>query len=84
MAYCHRMTGGCHFAMTRIIRGKFFRMGQKVGISEKVIDLELAKLSRKITVEATKLKGRLSKKYPAEVYEKIQRGIEARLAQLSM
>lgn len=67
-----------------ITRGKFVRMGQKVGISEKVIDLELAKLSRKITVEATKLKEKLSKKYPAEVYDKIQRGIEARLAQLSV
>lgn len=67
-----------------ITHGKFVRMGQKAGISEKVIDLELAKLSRKITVEATKLKEKLSTRHPAEVYNKIQGGIEARLAQLSV
>ena len=55
--------------------------GAEGGISEKVL-IGTGKLNRKITVEATKLK-KLSKNILPR-YDKIQRGIEARLAQLSV
>ena len=67
-----------------ITHGKFVRMGQKAGITEKVIDLELAKLRKRITVAVPKVMSKLSERYPAEVYSKIQRGIENRLSQLSV
>jgi len=67
-----------------ITRGKFVRMGQKAGIAEKVVDLELAKMSKRITVAVPKVMEKLSKRHPAEVYGRIQRGIETRLAQLSV
>ena len=67
-----------------ITRGKFVRMGEKAGIAEKVIDLELAKMSKRITVAVPKVMEKLSKRHPAEVYGRIQRGIETRLAQLSV
>ena len=67
-----------------ITHGKFVRMGQKAGISEKVIDLELAKVGKRITSTLAKVMGELSRHHPAEVYGKIQRGIEDRLAQLSV
>ena len=67
-----------------ITHGKFVRMGQKAGISEKVIDLELAKLTKRITTAVPKVKLNLSKRHPADVYGKIQNGIELRLAQLSV
>ena len=59
-------------------------MGQKAGISEKVIDLELAKITKRITTAVPKVKLNLSKRHPADVYGKIQSGIELRLAQLSV
>ncbi len=67
-----------------ISRGKFVRMGQKAGITEKVIDLELAKLGKRITAALPKVIAKLSKHHPADVYGKIQRGIENRLSQLSV
>jgi hypothetical protein len=67
-----------------ITHGKFVRMGQKAGISEKVIDLELAKVTKRIITVVPKVKQNLSKHHPADVYDKIQRGIELRLAQLSL
>ena len=67
-----------------ITHGKFVCMGQKAGISEKVIDLELAKLTKRITTAVPKVKLNLSKRHPADVYGKIQSGIELRLAQLSV
>ncbi len=67
-----------------ITHGKFVRMGQKVGITEKVIDLELAKLVKRITAFVPKVMSKLSQKHPAEVYSKIQKGIETRLSQLSI
>ena len=67
-----------------ITRGNFVRMGQKAGIAEKVVDLELAKMSKRITVAVPKVMEKLSKRHPAEVYGRIQRGIETRLAQLSV
>ena len=67
-----------------ITHGKFVRMGQKVGITEKVIDLELTKLGKRITASVPKVIAQLSQKHPAEVYGKIQKGIETRLSQLSV
>ncbi|MBR4222125.1 MAG: hypothetical protein IKR81_13265 [Victivallales bacterium] len=67
-----------------ITHGKFVRMGQKVGITEKVIDLELTKLGKRITASVPKVIAKLSQKHPAEVYGKIQKGIETRLSQLSV
>ena len=63
-----------------ITRGKFVRMGQKAGIAEKVVDLELAKMSKRIAVAIPKTMAKLSKRHPAEVYGRIQQGIETRLA----
>ncbi len=67
-----------------ITHGKFVRMGQKAGINEKIIDLELSKMCRRITTALPKVMAKLSKYHHADVYVKIQRGIEARLTQLSM
>ncbi len=67
-----------------ITHGKFVRMGLRAGITEKVIELELSKLVKRIKSATPKLMARLSKHHPADVYGKIQKGIEDRLKQLSM
>ncbi len=66
-----------------ITRGKFVRMGQKAGIAEKVVDLELAKLRKRINAAVPKVMEKLSARHPAAVYGRIRKGIEERLAQLA-
>lgn len=62
--------------------GKFVRMASKIGVSEKVMIKELAKISRRIGREAFKLSKKCNRMWPSTVYSKIIDGIEQRLKQI--
>ena len=65
-----------------ITAGKFLRMASKIGVSEKVMTKELAKMSRKIKREAPKVAARCNRKWPSAVYSNIVEGIEQRVGQI--
>ena len=65
-----------------ITAGKFLRMASKIGVSEKVMTKELAKMSRKIRREAQKVAARCNRKWPSAVYSNIVEGIERRVGQI--
>lgn len=63
--------------------GKFVRMAAKMGVSEKMMLREIAKMSRRIGKEAPLVARRCSREYPSPVYSSIETGIANRLKQLS-
>jgi serine/threonine-protein kinase HipA len=67
-----------------ITHGKLIRMGQKAGLSEKIMRSEMQKICRKMTKATGDLVEKLNQQHPASVYAKIQDGIEERIAQISM
>lgn len=71
------------YAFKWITVGKFVRMAAKVGVSEKVMLREIAKMSRRIAREAPLVAGRCNRKWPSQVYATIAAGIGDRLSQLS-
>ena len=63
--------------------GKFVRMAAKIGVSEKMMRREIAKMSRRIMREAPLVARRCGREYPSPVYSSIETGIANRLKQLS-
>ncbi len=66
-----------------ITRGKFVRMGAKIGIGEGVICTELEKMSRRISRKLPQLVRSATRLYPSVCYAEIAKGIEQRIAQLT-
>ena len=71
------------YAFKWITIGKFVRMVEKIGVSEKMMRREIAKISRRIGKEASLVARRCARKFPSSVYSSIQTGIVNRLQQLS-
>ena len=66
-----------------ITRGKFVRMGAKIGIGEGVIRTEVEKMSRRISRKLPQLVRSATRLYPSFCYAEIAKGIEQRIAQLT-
>lgn len=71
------------YAFKWITIGKFVRMAEKIGVSEKMMRREIAKISRRIGKEASLVARRCARKFPSSVYSSIATGIANRLQQLS-
>ena len=71
------------YAFKWITIGKFVRMVEKIGVSEKMMRREIAKISRRIGKEASLVARRCARKFPSSVYSSIETGIVNRLQQLS-
>ena len=71
------------YAFKWITIGKFVRMAEKIGVSEKMMRREIAKISRWIGKEASLVARRCARKFPSSVYSSIATGITNRLQQLS-
>ena len=71
------------YAFKWITVGKFVRMAAKIGVSEKMMRREIAKMSRRIMREAPLVARRCGREYPSPVYSSIETGIANRLKQLS-
>ena len=71
------------YAFKWITIGKFTRMAAKVGVSEKMMLREIAKVSRMVRREAPLVARRCQRKWPSMVYSEIEAGIASRLGQLS-
>ena len=71
------------YAFKWITIGKFTRMAAKVGVSEKMMLREIAKISRRVRREAPVVARRCQRKWPSSVYSAIEAGIAGRLDQLS-
>ena len=71
------------YAFKWITIGKFVRMAEKIGVSEKMMRREIAKISRWIGKEASLVARRCARKFPSSVYSSIATGIANRLQQLS-
>ena len=71
------------YAFKWITIGKFVRMAEKIGVSEKMMRREIAKISRRIGKEASLVARRCTRKFPSSVYLSIETGIVNRLQQLS-
>ncbi len=65
-----------------ITPGNFIRAGQKAGVSEKVVREQIREMIAKMPKALKKINAKDVVKHPAEVYEKIESGIEARMKQL--
>ena len=71
------------YAFKWITMGKFVRMAGRIGVSEKVMLREIAKMSRRVGREAPVMAIRCGRKWPSTVYSTIEKGIANRLRQLS-
>ena len=71
------------YAFKWITIGKFTRMAAKVGVSEKMMLREIAKVSRRVRREAPLVARHCQRKWPSMVYPEIEAGIASRLGQLS-
>ena len=71
------------YAFKWITIGKFVRMAEKIGVSEKMMRREIAKISRRIGKEASLVARRCARKFPSSVYSSIATGIANRHQQLS-
>ena len=71
------------YAFKWITPGKFVRMAMKIGVSEKVMLREIAKMSRRVERTAPIVAIRCGRKWPSLVYSTIEKGIANRLRQLS-
>ena len=71
------------YAFKWITIGKFVRMAEKIGVSEKMMRREIAKISRWIGKEASLVARRCARKFPSSVYSSIATGIANRHQQLS-
>ena len=58
------------------------RAGQKAGLTEKVVREQIREILEKMPKALEKLNIRDIPKHPAEIYKKIQSGIELRMRQL--
>lgn len=65
-----------------ISTNKFIRMGEKSGLSPKLIITEISKMKDKMNEVLKPLVSELSEEFPSDIYEEIQAGICNRLAQL--
>ncbi len=70
------------YAFKWITIGKFTRMAAKVGVSEKVMLREIAKISRRVRREAPLVARCCQHKWSSAVYSAIEAGIASRLDQL--
>lgn len=66
-----------------VTRGKFLRLGEKIGVGGKLMQKALDKLSKRIMKEAPLLAARLKRKYPSAVYDQIVAGILRRCDQIA-
>ena len=71
------------YAFKWITVGKFTRMAAKVGVSEKMMLREIAKVSRRVRREAPLVARRCQRKWPSSAYSAIEAGIASRFSQLS-
>lgn len=62
--------------------GKFIRMGEKAGFSEKIILKEIQKMQKILHKNIDGFTADIKKKYPANIYDKIYAGIINRIEQL--
>lgn len=66
-----------------ITAGKIIRMGQKAGLTEKIVRSEIKKLCGKVPRAAEELASKLSKQYPAAIYTEIKKCIISRATQIN-
>lgn len=66
-----------------ITPGKFVRVGQKVGLTEKVVRRQIQEMLGKIPKALVQFNAKDAVRHPAEIYKRIQSGIEIRMKQLS-
>ncbi len=66
-----------------ITPGKFIRMGQRVGLSEKLVRTVIRKMLNRMPGAMNQVHEKDVKKNPAGIYEKIRMGIEMRMRQLN-
>lgn len=71
------------YAFRWISPGKFRRLAAKVGVSEKIMLREIAKMSRRVSREVPVVARRCDRKWPSSVYSAIATDIGVRLGQLS-
>jgi len=63
--------------------GKFVRMAEKVGVSEKLMLREIAKMCRRIGSKSSLVAKLCNRVWPSSVYAEVESGIAKRLAQIS-
>ena len=72
------------YAFRWISLGKFRRLAAKIGVSEKMMLREIAKMSRRVSREAPLVARRCNRKWASSVYSAIAADIGKRLDQLSV
>ena len=70
------------YAFKWITSGKFARMAERIGVSEKMVLRELSKMSRRVRREADVVASRCNRVWPSGVYASIAAGIARRLNQI--
>ena len=71
------------YAFRWISLGKFRRLAAKIGVSEKMMLREIAKMSRRVSREAPLVARRCNRKWASSVYSAIAADIGKRLDQIS-
>ncbi len=62
--------------------GKFIRMGQKAGLSERIVKKEIQKVTAKVSKHLHVFTEKIHRQHPSGIYQQIQNGIQARMKQL--
>ena len=70
------------YAFKWISAGKFTRMAEKLGVSQKTMLREMSKMSRRLRRAAPIVAKRCSRKWPSPVYAAIEEGIARHIEQL--
>ena len=65
-----------------ITTGKFIRAGEKAGLTEKIVREQIREMIANMSSALEKINTKEVVKHPAEIYKKIQSGIEMRMKQL--
>ena len=67
------------YAFKWITRGKFVRMGEKLGLGAKLVEKSLDRMIDKITKMAPRLVAKCNRAFPSPIYEEISNNILARI-----
>ncbi len=77
-----KIDGEYHFRW--ITPGKFIRMGQKAGLTERIVKREIQKVTKQVDKNLQAFTEKMTLHYPADIYASIKSGIEDRLEQLCL
>ena len=70
------------YAFKWISRGKFLRMGGKLGFGEHLVAQTLDRFSKHIQRECARLRKDCERRHPCRIYQEIEAGIVQRVAQI--